>query len=63
MQGMTYHQIESTIKQAIAGKWKNLYPEHGKNGSIRTNTKQQQVADSANFVNEYYSDRAKGKQI
>lgn len=37
LQGMTYPQIESTIQQAIAGNWKNLYPE--KNGTGQGNSK------------------------
>lgn len=30
--GMTFQQIEATILAAIAGKWKNLYPEKNGNG-------------------------------
>lgn len=63
MQGMTFHQIQETIQQAIAGKWKNLYPSHGKNGIIRATTKQQQTTDTAEYLKQHYSERAAGKQV
>jgi uncharacterized protein YdaU (DUF1376 family) len=36
LQGLNFQEVESTITQAIAGKWKNLYPEkNGTHGNAR----------------------------
>jgi hypothetical protein len=61
MEGMSFHQIQETIQKALAGPWKNLYPDHGKTGSTKTNSKQQQVSDSADYLKQHYNDRAGGK--
>lgn len=55
MQGFTFHQIQETIQQAIAGKWRNLYPEHGKQQPRKNNGKQEQVRSAADFVANHYS--------
>lgn len=50
LQGMTYQQIEETIKQAIAGNWKNLYPEHGKSTTSTGTGKSKQERNAASLV-------------
>lgn len=37
---MSFQQIESTILAAIAGKWKNLYPEKNGNGTAKSKREQ-----------------------
>lgn len=58
LQNMDFNQIQSTILTAISNNWKNLYPE--KNGRKQgTNNKQQQSAATAEYLKNYYSDKAK----
>jgi hypothetical protein len=54
MEGMTFHQIQETIQQAIAGPWKNLYPDHGKQQPRKNNGKQDKVRSAADFVANHY---------
>jgi uncharacterized protein YdaU (DUF1376 family) len=57
MQGMSFHQIQETIQQAIAGKWKNLYPTYGKTtGQIRS-SKEQQNAVTADYLQQHYTEK------
>lgn len=42
--GMAYQQIESTILAAIAGQWKNLYPEKNGNGTSKNKREQNSSA-------------------
>lgn len=55
---MDFQQIEKTILTAIAGNWKNLYPEKDGTGK-RNNGKQEQSAATADYLKEYYSNKAK----
>lgn len=58
LERMDFQQIEKTILTAIAGNWKNLYPE--KNGRKQAiNGKQEQSNATADYLKKHYSDKAK----
>lgn len=64
LQTFTFHEIQETIQQAIAGKWKNLYPtKNGKQNGKFTNAKQQQTAATADYLKNYYSELAAEKSV
>lgn len=58
LERMTFAQMEETILTAIAGKWKNLYPEK-QNGKQITNTnkKQQQSDNTKEYLSDYYAEK------
>lgn len=57
----TYLQMEQSILAAIAGGWKNLYPESnkGNNNGTRANGKAEQSAATAEYLKQHYSAKAK----
>jgi hypothetical protein len=58
LEGMSFSQIKQTILAAIAGNWKNLYPENvNANGKPKTTTKEQQSAATADYLRKHYSQK------
>jgi len=58
LEGMSFSQIKQTILAAIAGNWKNLYPENvNANGKPKTTTKQQQSAATTDYLRKHYSEK------
>jgi uncharacterized protein YdaU (DUF1376 family) len=56
LQGMNFKEIENTIKPAIEGRWKNLYPEstrHTGNGNGFNKKEQQTRSNREAFKNIY----------
>jgi len=57
LEQMDFLRAQQTILTAIAGKWKNLYPEangKAKNGTNNHNKKREQSEQTAAYVTDYY---------